>query len=139
MCVREPGLVLLTPSICRHKSLPLPTQSSKVSLASLRQFKAHAEQKLQPIIWYRSIQSHSDPVGLVHVPTGKNPRFSSEGIRQAGIAFEVHYTDLPGIRKSQILSGNIHDDRKPFSALCVAKHLKTRTLGKQIFTGGFSP
>ena len=76
-------------------------------------------------------------MGLVYVPAWIDPRFSSEGIRQSGITFEIHYTDLTGFRKSQILSGNVHDDRKPFPALCVAKHLKAWTLGKQVFTGGF--
>ena len=59
-----------------------------------RQFITHIHQKLDLLILHRAIQCHTDPMCLIHVPTGEDARFLPEGANQSGIAFEIHHTDF---------------------------------------------
>ena len=99
-----------------------------------RQFIAHIHQKLNLLILHRAIQCDTDPMGLIHVPAGEDARFLAEGTDQSGIAFEIHHTDFTLAGKFQILSGDVHNDGKPFPAPIVPEHQKAGILGKEMLS-----
>ena len=75
-------------------------------------------------------------MGLVHVPCGKDARLSPERADQNRVTLEIDHADLTVSRQPQILSGNVHDNGKPFSAAQVTEHPKAGILGKELLTGG---
>ena len=101
-----------------------------------RQFITHIQQKHQRVIRCRSVQCHRKPVGLVHVPRGKDTSLFSKRPNQNRVTLEIDHADLTVSRQPQILSGNVHDNGKPFSVAKVPEHPKAGILGKELFTGG---
>ena len=97
-----------------------------------RQFITHSHQKLDLLIFHRAIQSHTDPMGLIHMPTGEDARFLPEGANQSGITFEIHHTDFTIAGKFQILSGDVHNDGEPLPVPIVPEHLKAGIPGKEL-------
>ena len=75
-------------------------------------------------------------MGLVHVPRGKDARFFTKRADQNRVTLEIDHADLTVSRQPQILSGNVHDNGKPFSVAQVPEHLKVGILGKELLTGG---
>ena len=75
----------------------------------LRQFITHIHQKTNLPILNSPIQRHTEPMGLIHMPTGEDARFLPKGANQSGVAFEMHHTDFTLSGKFQILSGDVHD------------------------------
>ena len=98
-----------------------------------RQLITHIHQKLDLLIFHRAIQRHTQPMGLIHVPAGKDARFLPEGANQSGIAFEIHNTDFTFAGQTQILSGDVHDHCKPLLIPVVAKYQKAGIFGEEIF------
>ena len=66
------------------------------------------------------------------MPAGEDARFLPEGANQSGITLEVHNTDFTLARKTQILSGDVHNDGKPLPVPIVPEHQKTEILGKEM-------
>ena len=80
-----------------------------------RQFITHIQQKQQRVIRCRFVQRHGKPVGLVHVPCGKDACLFPERANQNWVALEIDHANLTVSRQPKILSGNVHDNGKPFS------------------------
>ena len=75
-------------------------------------------------------------MGLVHVPCGKDTRLSPEKADQNRVTLEIDHADLTVSRQPKILSGNVHNDGKPFSAAQVTEHPKAGILGKELLASG---
>ena len=71
-------------------------------------------------------------MGLIHVPAGEDARFLPERADQSGIAFEIHHLCLALASQSQILSGDIHNDRKPLPVSIMPEYQKTGILGEEM-------
>ena len=115
-----------------HGSRFLNTTQGRGSASPFRQFKTHIYQKLDLFILHACPQRHAQPMGLIHMPAREDARFLPEGTNQSGIALEIHHTEFALAGQSQILSGDVHDDRKPLSVPFVAEHQKTGILGKEM-------
>ena len=102
------------------------------SASSVCQFITYIHQELDYLIIHHTIQCHTQPMGLIHVPTREDARFLPEGANQSGIAFEIHHTDFTVAGKFQILSGDVHNDGKPLPVPIVPEHQKTGILGKEM-------
>ena len=101
-----------------------------------RQFITRIQQKQQRGIRGRSVKSHGKPMCLVHVPRGEDTRLSPERADQNRVTLEIDHADLTVSRQPQILSGNVHDNGKPFPVPQVTEHPKAGILGKELLTGG---
>ena len=66
------------------------------------------------------------------MPAGEDTRFLPEGADQSGVTFEIDHTDLTLASQAQILSGDIHDDGKPFLVPIVPEHQKAGIFGKKM-------
>ena len=96
------------------------------------QFITHIHQKLDFFIVHSSIQYHTQPMILIHVPAGEDARFLPEGANQSGIALEIHYTYFTIASQSQILSGDVHNDGKLLPVPVVPEHLEAGILRKEM-------
>ena len=96
------------------------------------QFITHTHQKLDLLILHPAIQRHTDPMSLIHMPSGEDARFLPEGANQPGITFEIHYTDFTLTGQAQILPGDVHNDSKPLPVPIVPEHQKTGIFGKEM-------
>ena len=103
---------------------------------SFRQRITHIYQKLDLLVIDSSIQYDTQPVGLVHVPAGENAGFLPKRADQSGIALEIYHADFTLAGKSQILSGDIHNDGKPLSVPIVPEYQKTGIPGKKCLACG---
>ena len=102
------------------------------SASPVRQFITHIHQELDLLIFHRTIQRHTQPMGFIHMPAGENARFLPEGANQSGITLEVHNTDFTLAGQAQILSGDIHDHGEPFPVPVVPEHQKAGIFGKEM-------
>ena len=102
------------------------------SASPVCQFITHIHQKLDLLVSYCPIQCYTQPMGLIHVPTREDSRFLPEGANQSGITLEIHHADFALTGKTQILSGNVHDDSEPLPVPIVPEHQKTGILGKEL-------
>ena len=100
--------------------------------ACFRQFITQIHQNLDILILHSPIQRHGEPMGLIHVPAGEDARLHVERSDQSGISFEIHHTDFTITLKSQIFSGDVHEDGKPLLVPRVPEHLNIGILGKQM-------
>lgn len=100
------------------------------------EFITHIHQKLDFLIFYRTIQRHTQPMGLIHMPAGEDTRFLPERANQSGITLEIHHTDFTFACKPQILFGDVHNDGKPLPVPHMPEHQKIRIPGEKILTGG---
>lgn len=97
-----------------------------------RQFITHIHQKLNLLIFHRTIQRNTQPMGLIHVPAREDSQFLPEGANQSGITFKIHHTDFTLVGQAQILSGDVHDYSKPLPVLIVPEHQKAWILGEEM-------
>ena len=100
-----------------------------------RQFITHIHQELNFLILHRSIQSHTQPMGLIHVPAGEDARLLPEGADQSGVAFEIHHLCFAIARQTQILSGDVHEDGEPFLIPSMPEHLEVGIPDEKILSG----
>ncbi len=63
-------------------------------------------------------------MGLVHMPAGEDARLHAKRADEPGVAFEIYHLCFVFARKSQILSGDVHEDGEPLPASCMPEHLK---------------
>ena len=73
---------------------------------------------------------------LVHVSCGKDAVLFPEIADHNRVALEIDHADLTVSRQPQILSGNVHNDGKPFSVSQVPEYPKAGILGKELLTSG---